>query len=88
MSNLSESSRKNAASLIVLGGVLALASAIAFLWGVNYSSNLSNAAYAGLASLVGQTDSTYQLALWAKNLGAVGFIIGVVMTIIGFVKRS
>jgi len=79
---------KNARQLMLLGVLITIASAMAFLWGVSYTSNLSNAAYAGLSSLVGQTDTTFQLALWSRNLGAVGFIIGVLMSFIGLMKRA
>lgn len=88
MAEMFATKEKNARQLILLGGMITIASAIAFLWGVSYTSNLSNAAYAGLASLVGQTDTTFQLAVWARNLGALGFIIGVLMSVIGLVKRA
>ena len=81
-----ERQRTNADRLAVGGGVTAGVSALLFFWGQSYTSN--NFLKAGLSNLVGQTDSTYQLAQWCVTLGVFGFIIGLVLLIVGLAQRS
>ena len=80
--------RTNADRLAIGGGVTAGVSALLFFWGQSYTSNWSNLAKAGLSNLAGQTDSTYQLAQWCVTLGVFGFIIGLVLLIVGLAQRS
>jgi len=81
------SQRGKADNLAKAGGVTAVISAIAFLWGYNYTSSFANTARAGLMNLAGQTDSTYTLAQFCITLGTIGFIIGVVLLIVGLAQR-
>lgn len=56
--------KKSGGSLIVVGVVLILISAFAFVWGANYTNNFQNVATAGISSLMGQTDPTFAMAKW------------------------
>ncbi|MGZ8846958.1 MAG: hypothetical protein ACXW3C_10890 [Pyrinomonadaceae bacterium] len=81
------SQREKATRLATSGGILAVISALAFFWGQSYASNWSNFAKAGLSNLAGQTDATYQIAQWCVPLGAIGFIVGLVLFIVGMAQR-
>jgi hypothetical protein len=84
----SESSQhERATRLAASGGILAVISAITFFWGQSYISNWSNLAKAGLYNLAGQTDATYQIAQWCVPLGVIGFIVGLVLFIVGLSQR-
>ncbi|HVQ38250.1 MAG TPA: zinc ribbon domain-containing protein [Pyrinomonadaceae bacterium] len=85
--SVQELQRGKANRLAIWGGITAGVSALAFLWGYTYSSNWSNMAHAGLSSLVGQTDSTYILAQWCITLGAIGFLVGLILLIVGLAQR-
>jgi hypothetical protein len=63
-----------------LGGVVAAVSALAFVWGVNYTSSGANTAF---AQLPGNQDSTYRVAQIFVWLGGVGFVIGLLTLLIG-----
>jgi Double zinc ribbon len=69
------------------GAILAIVSAVAFWWGQSYTSSWANTARAGMGNLVGQQDSVYQLADYCIILGALGFIVGVVLFIVGLSQR-
>lgn len=84
---MEEKKKGNGGALIVLGAGLAILSAIAFLWGTSYTSNFQNLAYAGLSSLTGQQDATFGMAKMARDFSPFTFVAGVVLAIIGFVRR-
>lgn len=77
------SQRTKANTLAASGAILAVVSALAFWWGQSYTSSWANTARAGFGNLVGQQDATYQLAQYCIILGALGFIVGVVLFIVG-----
>ncbi len=79
--------KKSGGTLIVVGIALIMISAAAFIWGANYTNNFQNVATAGLSSLMGQTDSTFAMAKMAVNLSPIGFIVGLIIGIIGLVRR-
>lgn len=76
-----------AGNLIVFGVILAGVSAVAYLWGVNYAGNFSNAMAAGLGNLVGRRDQTYDIAIMATQLGPFGFFSGVILFVVGLVLK-
>lgn len=78
---------EKAGRLAKAGGITAVISALLFLWGYSYTSNFANSARAGLMNLAGQPDSTYTLAQVCITFGAIGFIIGVVLLIVGLAQR-
>jgi hypothetical protein len=78
---------ERAEKLVKAGGITAGVSALMFFWGYSYSSNLANSARAGFMSLAGQSDSTYALAQLCLTLGSIGFIIGVVLLVVGLAQR-
>lgn len=80
--------REKAGRLMGIGAITAIVSAIAFVWGNSYVSDYSNVARAGIGNLMGQTDSTYMLAQWCVTLGVIGFLVGLVLFIVGWVQRS
>lgn len=80
--------REQAEKMALAGGGLAIISAIAFFWGINYSSSWSNRARAGFSSFMGQSDSTYRLAQRCVILGIVGFIVGLTLFIVGMSQRT
>jgi hypothetical protein len=82
-----ELQRTKATKLAVCGAITGGVSALAFLWGYTYSSNWSNMAHAGLSNLVGQSDPTYALAQWCITLGAIGFLVGLILFIVGLAQR-
>ena len=87
--NASENSaRERAERLAKAGGITAGVSALLFLWGYNYTSSFANSARAGLMSLAGQSDSTYQLASLCVFLGSIGFLVGLILFIVGMAQRS
>jgi hypothetical protein len=49
--------RRKAGRLVVFGALTAVISALAFLWGYSYTSNLRNAAYAGISSSPSESDA-------------------------------
>jgi hypothetical protein len=73
--------------LAIAGGVTLTISAIAFLWGYSYTSSFANTARAGFMRLVGQSDATYTLAQLCVTFGVIGFIIGLVLLIVGLAQR-
>jgi hypothetical protein len=73
--------------LALAGGITAAASGLAALWGYTYTSSLYNSGVAVAKQLAGQTDSTYTLAQFCITFGFIGFIIGVVLLIIGLSQR-
>lgn len=79
--------REKAGRLAKAGGITAVISALLFLWGYSYTSNFANSARAGLMNLAGQSDSTYAFAQLCITFGAIGFIIGVVLLIVGLAQR-
>lgn len=81
------SQREKANRLAVSGAILGIVSAIAFFWGQSYTSNLANTARAGFRGLAGQTDSTYQLAQYCVTLGVIGFLVGLILFIVGLAQR-
>jgi hypothetical protein len=85
--NMRENKKGNGNTLITLGVGVAILSAAAFLWGASYTNNLQNVAYAGLSSLTGQQDSTYGMAKMAVSFSPIGFLAGVVLCIVGFIRR-
>lgn len=82
------SARERAERLAKAGGITAGVSVLLFLWGYNYTSNFANSARAGLMNLVGQSDSTYQLASLCVFLGSIGFLVGLILFIVGMAQRS
>lgn len=78
---------ERAAKLVKAGGITAGVSALLFFWGYSYSSSFANSARAGLMSLAGQSDSTYAFAQLCVTFGAIGFMIGVVLLIVGLTQR-
>jgi Double zinc ribbon len=87
--NAVENSAKDRAErLAKAGGITAGISALLFLWGYSYTSSFANSARAGLMSLAGQSDSTYQLASFCVFLGSIGFIVGLIFFIVGMAQRS
>jgi protein-S-isoprenylcysteine O-methyltransferase Ste14 len=86
-SSIEELQREKASRLATFGAISAVVSALAFLWGYSYTSNWSNVARAGLSNLAGQTDSTYALAQWCVTLGAIGFLVGLILFIVGLAQR-
>lgn len=87
--NASENSaRERAERLAKAGGITAGISALLFLWGYSYTSSLANSARASLMSLAGQSDSTYQLASLCVFLGSIGFLVGLILFIVGMAQRS
>jgi Double zinc ribbon len=79
--------REKAERLAKAGGITAGISALLFLWGYSYTNSFANAARAGLMNLAGQTDSTYAFAQFCVTFGAIGFIVGVVLLIVGMTRR-
>jgi DNA-directed RNA polymerase subunit RPC12/RpoP len=75
------------ANLVFFGIVLAVVSAAAYLWGVNYAGNFSNAMAAGLGNLVGQRNQTYDVAVMAMQFGPFGFFTGVILFVAGLVLK-
>jgi len=82
-----ETERRQAENLLRLGAIVGVVSAIVFFWGTIYTNNVANSARASFVNLVGQTDATFQMATWAMYLGAIGFIAGVIMVIVGWTHR-
>lgn len=80
--------KERAERLAKAGGITAGVSALIFLWGYSYTSNFANSARAGLMSLAGQSDSTYQLASLCVFLGSIGFLVGLILFIVGMAQRS
>ncbi len=78
---------EKAGRLARAGGITAVISALLFLWGYSYTSNFANSARAGLMNLAGQSDSTYAFAQLCITFGVIGFIIGVVLLIVGLAQR-
>ena len=87
--NISKQQSQNgiAGNLIVFGIILAVVSAVAYFWGVNYTGNFGNAMAAGLGNLVGRRDQTYDLAIMATQLGPFGFFSGLILFIGGLVLK-
>jgi Double zinc ribbon len=79
--------REKAERLAKAGGITAGISVLFFLWGYSYTSNFANSARAGLMNLAGQTDSTYQLASLCVLFGALGFLVGLILFIVGMAQR-
>lgn len=79
--------REKAERLVKAGGITAGISALLFLWGYSYTNSFTNAARAGLMNLAGQIDPTYAFAQLCVTFGAISFIIGVVLLIVGFTRR-
>jgi hypothetical protein len=82
-----ERQREKADRLTQGGIATAIISALLFAWGYYYTSSFANAGRAVIMNLAGQTDSTYQLAQWCITLGAIGFIVGLVLLIVGLAQR-
>jgi len=80
--------RERAERLAKAGGITAGISALIFLWGYSYTSSFVNSARAGLMNLAGQTDSTYQFASLCVVFGALGFLVGSILFIVGMSQRS
>ena len=85
--NNQSSEQEKADKLIKIGAAAAVISVIVFLLGNSYVNNFSNMARAGMMKLAGQTDGAYALAQFAVTLGVIGFIVGIVLLIIGFTRR-
>jgi len=83
----SMSQREKADKLMKSGGITAAVSALLFLWGYNYTSSFVNSARASLMNITGQTDSTYQFASLCVVLGAMGFLVGVILVIVGVAQK-
>jgi hypothetical protein len=81
------SARERAERLAKAGGITAGVSALLFLWGYSYTSSFANSARASLMSLAGQSDSTYQLASLCVFLGSIGFLVGLILFIVGMAQR-
>ncbi len=81
------SQKQKAEKLAAFGAILAVISAIAVFWGRSYTSNFANTARAGFENLMGQTDSTYQLAQFCILFGVIGLIVGIVLFIVGMSQR-
>ena len=82
-----EIQRSKATKLAVAGGITAVVSAVVFLWAYSYTSNWSNMAQEGLSNLTGQGDPTYAIAQWCVTLGAIGFLVGLILFIVGLAQR-
>ena len=80
--------REKAERLAKAGGITAGISALLFLWGYGYTSSFAHSARAGLMNLAGQTDSTYQIASLCVFLGSIGFLVGLILFIVGMAQRS
>jgi hypothetical protein len=78
------SQTSTSANLVFFGIVLAVVSAGAYLWGVNYAGNFGNAMAAGLGNLVGQRNQTYDVAVMAMQFG---FFTGVILVVAGLVLK-
>jgi hypothetical protein len=87
--NTSKQGSQNGAAgnLIVFGILLAVVSAIAYFWGVNYAGNFSNAMAAGLENLVGRRDQTYDIAIMATQFGPFGFFSALILFVVGLVLK-
>jgi double zinc ribbon protein len=85
--SINDPARERADKLVQGGGITAGVSALLFLWGYSYSSNLANMGRAAMMRLAGQSDSTYAFAQLCVTLGAIAFIIGVVLLIVGWTQR-
>ena len=83
-----DATREKAERLAKAGGITAGISALLFLLGYSYTSSFANSARAGLMSLAGQTDLTYQLASLCVFLGTMGFIVGLILFVVGMAQRS
>jgi RNA polymerase subunit RPABC4/transcription elongation factor Spt4 len=75
------------ANLIFFGIIIAVASAMAYLWGINYAGNFGNAMAAGLGNLVGQRNQTYDMAVMAIQFGPFGFFSGLILFVVGLVLK-
>jgi hypothetical protein len=67
-----------------LGSVVTAVATIAFVWGVQYTSNGANAAF---AALPGNQDPTYQVAQVCKLAGGPLLLIGLLTLLIGFARN-
>lgn len=74
---------KEADRYIKIGIGISVFSVFAFLWGNSYVNNIGNAAAAGLASLMGQSNPTFTLATWARGGGLIGIFAGLVLAAVG-----
>lgn len=84
---MAEKNNSSGNILIAAGVIMILISVFAMFWGANYTNNLQNMASAGFSSLMGQTDTTYTLAKMAVTLSPIGFIAGLILGVIGLVRR-
>jgi hypothetical protein len=76
------SPKEKADRLIKSGGITAGISALVFLWGHNYSSSSVNLVRDALTG-----DSTYHLASLCVVVGAMGFLIGLILLLVGIAQR-
>ena len=86
-SSLHELQQEKATRLAQLGAITGVVSAVAFFWGSSYTSNWSHLAKAGLSNLAGQTDPTFVMAQWCVTLGTIGFVVGLILFIVGLAQR-
>ena len=71
-------------SFKALGGVITIVSAIAFGWGMQYTTSGANTAF---AALPGNQDSPYQIAQVCKFVGAPFLLIGLLILLIGISRN-
>ncbi len=76
-----------ASRLATYGAILAIVSIAITAWGHSYTSRFSNTASAALGNLMGQPDTTYQLAQNCVVFGGIGALVGVVLFIVGLAQR-
>lgn len=79
--------REKANKLAKSGGFLTVLSAITVFWGHTYTSDFGNTARASFENLLGQADSTYQVAQTCVVFGSIGIVVGVVLFIVGISQR-
>jgi len=77
--------KKNAGHiLIVAGSIIAIVSAVGYLWAVSYAGNFANYTSSGFSNLVGRRDWTYDLVV---NFGPFTFLAGIILLVAGLVIR-
>jgi hypothetical protein len=74
--------RRAASVLAVLSGAILLSSLVAYFWGTQYTESIGNSLNAGLRQLVGQRDTTYELAIVCLRFAPIGIFCGVGLSIL------
>ena len=79
--------RTKANRLATYGAILAVVSIAVAAWGQTYTSKFSNTANAAFGNLMGQPDTTYQLAQNCIVFGGIGALVGIVLLVVGLSQR-